>query len=72
MRISQSYPAIPRITPDGIFGPATREAVEVFQSVFGLPVTGVIDTGPGIKFPKSMSEYPESQSLFKLGFFREM
>ncbi len=43
VRISQSYPAIPRITPDGIFGPATREAVEVFQSVFGLPVTGVID-----------------------------
>jgi len=42
-RISRSYPAIPTITPDGIFGPATREAVEVFQRVFGLPVTGVID-----------------------------
>lgn len=42
-RISQSYPAIPTITPDGIYGPATREAVEVFQSVFGLPVTGVVD-----------------------------
>lgn len=42
-RISRSYPAIPTVTPDGIFGPATREAVEVFQRVFGLPVTGVID-----------------------------
>ena len=42
-RISQSYPAIPTVTPDGIFGPATREAVERFQSIFGLPVTGVID-----------------------------
>ncbi|MBO5524766.1 MAG: peptidoglycan-binding protein [Roseburia sp.] len=42
-RISRSYPAIPTITPDGIYGPATREAVEVFQRVFGLPVTGVID-----------------------------
>ncbi len=42
-RISRSYPAIPTITPDGIFGPATREAVEKFQSVFGLPVTGVVD-----------------------------
>lgn len=42
-RISQSYPAIPTVTPDGIFGPATRAAVEKFQSVFGLPVTGVID-----------------------------
>lgn len=42
-RISQSYPAIPSVTADGIYGPATRQAVEVFQSVFGLPVTGVID-----------------------------
>jgi peptidoglycan hydrolase-like protein with peptidoglycan-binding domain len=42
-RISRSYPAIPTITPDGIYGPETREAVERFQSIFGLPVTGVID-----------------------------
>ena len=42
-RISKSYPAIPTITPDGVYGPATRRAVEVFQSVFGLPVTGVVD-----------------------------
>lgn len=42
-RISQSYPAIPTVTPDGIFGPATRAAVEKFQEVFDLPVTGVID-----------------------------
>ncbi len=42
-RISRSYPAIPTITPDGIYGPATREAVEKFQAIFGLPVTGVID-----------------------------
>ena len=42
-RISRSYPAIPRIQADGVYGPSTREAVEVFQSVFGLPVTGVVD-----------------------------
>lgn len=42
-RISVAYPAIPKITPDGVFGPRTEEAVEVFQSVFGLPVTGVVD-----------------------------
>lgn len=42
-RISRSYPAIPTVTADGIYGPATQEAVEVFQRVFGLPVTGVID-----------------------------
>lgn len=42
-RISRSYPAIPTVTPDGIYGPLTRAAVEKFQSVFGLPVTGVVD-----------------------------
>lgn len=42
-RISRAYPAIPRVTPDGIYGPATQAAVEKFQEVFGLPVTGVID-----------------------------
>ena len=42
-RISKSYPAIPTIQADGVYGPSTREAVEVFQSVFGLPVTGVVD-----------------------------
>ena len=42
-RISKSYPAIPTIRPDGVYGPDTQRAVEVFQSVFGLPVTGVVD-----------------------------
>lgn len=42
-RISKAYTAIPTIVADGIYGPATKKAVEVFQSVFGLPVTGVVD-----------------------------
>lgn len=42
-RISRAYPAIPTISADGIYGPATEEAVEIFQSIFGLPVTGVVD-----------------------------
>ncbi len=41
--ISRAYPAIPTITADGIFGSATQEAVRTFQSVFGLPATGVVD-----------------------------
>ena len=41
--IADAYPAIPRIAADGIFGPATAEAVRTFQSVFGLPVTGIVD-----------------------------
>lgn len=42
-RIAQSYPALPTIRADGIFGPATRAAVEDFQRIFGIPVTGVVD-----------------------------
>ncbi len=41
--IATIYSAIPKITPDGIYGQATRAAVEEFQSIFGLPQTGVID-----------------------------
>ena len=41
--ISGSYPALPGIAADGIYGPATRAAVEKFQSIFGLPVTGIVN-----------------------------
>jgi peptidoglycan hydrolase-like protein with peptidoglycan-binding domain len=42
-RIHQNYPAIPSVTPDGIFGASTKEAVQKFQSVFGLPANGIVD-----------------------------
>ena len=41
--ISTVYTAIPGVNPDGIYGPATERSVKTFQSVFGLPQTGVID-----------------------------
>ena len=41
--IAGAYPAIPKITVDGIYGPATAASVSKFQSVFGLPVTGTVD-----------------------------
>lgn len=41
--IAEAYPALPKITADGIYGSATERAVRDFQSVFGLPVTGKVD-----------------------------
>lgn len=41
--MAEAYPLIPKIAVDGIYGPETAEAVRVFQSVFGLPQTGVVD-----------------------------
>ena len=38
-------------TPDGIFTPATAEAVRVWQADSGLPVTGIIDPGQVVFMP---------------------
>ena len=42
-RISDNYPAIPKIAADGIYGSRTTEAVRTFQKIFNLPQTGVTD-----------------------------
>mgnify|MGYP000497141161 FL=1 len=42
-RIAQNYPAIPTVTVDGIFGSATTESVRAFQTIFNLPVSGIVD-----------------------------
>ena len=31
------------ITADGVYGPRTAEAVRIFQGIFNLPQTGIID-----------------------------
>ncbi|WP_244834219.1 peptidoglycan-binding domain-containing protein [Clostridium sp. BJN0001] len=41
--ISKNYPLIPKVIADGNFGPKTAESVKVFQGVFNLPKTGVVD-----------------------------
>ena len=42
-RISQSYPAIPKIpSVDGIFGARTEAAVRKFQEIFDLTVDGIV------------------------------
>ena len=43
-KINGSYPGIPKIIPaDGVFDERTRNSIRIFQQVFGLPVTGVVN-----------------------------
>ena len=41
--ISNSIPEIPAVSPTGYFGPRTQQAVEAFQRLYGLPVTGYVE-----------------------------
>ena len=41
--IGEVYTAIPSIAADGIYGEGTQNAVREFQSIFGLPQTGIVD-----------------------------
>jgi subtilisin family serine protease/peptidoglycan hydrolase-like protein with peptidoglycan-binding domain len=42
-RIARNYPLIPKVAEDGQFGSKTADSVKVFQEVFTLPKTGIVD-----------------------------
>ena len=41
--ISNNYPAINKLSVDGIYGPNTVNSVKTFQRIFDLPETGIVD-----------------------------
>ncbi len=43
--ISRSYPAIPRVEVDGVFGESTERSVRTFQQIFNLTPDGVVGQG---------------------------
>ena len=42
-RIHDNFPLIPELNITGFFSENTENAVKIFQEVFGLPVTGIVD-----------------------------
>lgn len=50
--IAKNYPAIPTVSPDGVFGVATENAVRKFQEVFLLDVTGEVDKSTWYKIKR--------------------
>ncbi len=52
-RISQNYPAIPKIPErNAVFGVFTEAAVRKFQEIFSLPVTGTVDKATWYKIKR--------------------
>ena len=41
--IATAYPAIPLLAVDGIYGQRTAESVRVFQKIFNIGETGIVD-----------------------------
>ena len=62
-RISQNYPAIPKLTVDGVFGADTEASVRAFQSIFDLTADGIV--GPATWY-KMLLLYVAVQRLSEL------
>ena len=66
-RISYYNPAIPRITPDGIYGKATADAVRDFQQFYGLTANSEVSSATWEKIAEIDREYsvlPEPLQAF--------
>ena len=55
--IAEVYSSIPTVYENGYFDEETQDAVEAFQRLFGLPVSGIVDypdCGAAVGIQKSL------------------
>lgn len=71
-RIKESYPAIPEITDTlGIYEKTTEDAVKVFQQIFSLPVTGIVDKATWYKIKYIYNSVKKLADLYSEGITEE-
>ena len=67
-RISQNYPAIPKIpSADGVFGSRTEAAVRAYQQIFGLTPDGVVGPATWYSIVKRYTAVTRLSELRSLG-----
>ena len=64
-RLAQAGADITLLTPDGIYGPETRRAIEEFQKLYGLPVTGEADSATWNRLVKVLRDIQNGCSVPK-------
>jgi len=72
-RVSQNYPAIPKLRVDGIFGAQTEAAVRAFQRIFDLTPDGIVGRGTWYALVRAyvaVNALSELQSLGQTYFTR--
>lgn len=63
-RISQNYPAIPKVDTDGIFDVGTEEAVRTFQKIFNLEQDGIVGKATWYKVKRIYNAVMQLAELF--------
>ena len=69
--ISQKYPLIPNVLPDGYYGDATVKAVIAFQNMHGLSPTGVTDNATWTEIVRVYEAIERENTSNRLDFFPE-
>ena len=71
-RISNNYPAIPKIpNVNGVFGTYTEAAVKKFQEVFNLNVTGIVDYATWYKIKYVYNAVKKVNDIYSEGITEE-